>query len=116
MQYNVGDIIKVRVSGLASYGIFVTIDEHYTGLIHISEVSLNFVRNVQDYVRLGDYIMAKIIGVDEEAGHLKLSIKDIDYTLGKEREINEKENSGFTILKESLPKWIEEKKREYDIK
>ena len=115
MQYNVGDIIKVRVSGLASYGIFVTIDEHYTGLIHISEVSLNFVRNVQDYVRLGDYIMAKIIGVDEEAGHLKLSIKDIDYTLGKERGIDEKENSGFAILKESLPKWIEEKKKEYDI-
>ena len=116
MQYNIGDIIKVRVSGLASYGIFVTIDEHYTGLIHISEVSLNFVRNVQDYVRLGDYIMAKVIGVDEDAGHLKLSIKDIDYTLGKERGIEKRKNNGFAILKESLPKWIEYKKKEYDIK
>ena len=45
MNYHVGDIIKVTVTSIENYGIFVTIDEEYNGMIHISEMSDNFVSN-----------------------------------------------------------------------
>ena len=103
MKYNVGDIVKGVVSGITSYGVFVKIDEEFTGLIHIS-----------DYVRLDDEILVKIIGIDEENFHLKLSIKDIDYDLGTNRSL--RKEAGFITLKNHLEKWIEEKKEEYGIK
>ena len=116
MQYNIGDVVKGKVVGISSYGIFVLIDDKYNGLIHISEISENFVRKITDYVKLGETIMVKIIGQDTNKGHLKLSIKDIDYDLGEERSILSARNSGFTILKEHLPIWISEKKKEYELK
>ena len=114
MKYNVGDVVKGVVSGITSYGVFVKIDNEFTGLIHISEISSNFVRNINDYVRLNDEILVKIIGIDEENFHLKLSIQDIDYDLGN-RSLN-KEESGFATLKNHLEKWIDAKKEEYGIK
>lgn len=116
MQYNIGDIIKGKVIGISSYGIFVKIDEKYNGLIHISEISENYVRNISDYVQVGESIMVKVIGIDEENNHIKLSIKDIDYDLGEDRSILFARKSGFTILKEHLPIWISEKKKEYNLK
>ncbi|MEG1150124.1 MAG: S1 RNA-binding domain-containing protein, partial [Bacilli bacterium] len=41
--YNIGDIIKVKVSGIEKYGIFVHVDDLYNGLIHISEISSGFI-------------------------------------------------------------------------
>ena len=47
MQYNIGDVVKGKVVGISSYGIFVLIDDKYNGLIHISEISENFVRKIK---------------------------------------------------------------------
>ena len=77
-KYQVGDIVTVSVTGVEKYGIFVGLDEYYSGLIHISEISSGFVRNVNDYVNLGEVIRAKVLEIDEDTLHVKLSIKDID--------------------------------------
>ena len=50
-QYKIGDIVQGCVTGIEKYGVFVNLDEYYTGLIHISEVSDLYVRNVNDYER-----------------------------------------------------------------
>ena len=42
-KYRKGNIVKATVTGIESYGVFVSFDEYYTGLIHISEISNNFV-------------------------------------------------------------------------
>ena len=60
MKYENGKIIKGCVTGIESYGIFMSFDEYYSGLIHISEISNNFVRNVNDYVNIGETIRVKI--------------------------------------------------------
>ena len=43
MDFNLGDIIEVTVTGIENYGIFVSVNDEYTGLIHISEIDNNFV-------------------------------------------------------------------------
>lgn len=113
-KYKVGDVITCKVSGIEPYGIFVSIDKKYSGLIHISEISNEFVRNINDYVKLEEQIYCKIIDIDEKDHQMKLSIKDIDYAnTGLERErIDTKQ--GFQSLKENLPKWMEEKLKEYE--
>ena len=110
-KYIKGRIVKGTVTGIESYGVFVSFDEYYSGLIHISEISHGFVKNITDFVNIGDIIFVKIIEVDEEQGHLKLSIKDIDYKQKrkfKKQKIVETD-SGFKTLAYYLPIWISEK-------
>lgn len=110
-SYSKGKIVKGTVTGIESYGVFLSFDDYYSGLIHISEISHGFVKNITDYVNIGDVVYAKIIDVDEEQSHLKLSIKDIKYK-GKKRSPRRKikETSlGFKTLAMKLPIWIDEK-------
>ena len=110
-KYKKGRVVKGLVTGIESYGIFVSFDEFYSGLIHISEISHGFVRNINDYVKIGDTIYTEILEFDEEQAHLKLSIKNISYknnNTRKNKKINETP-MGFTTLEYKLPKWIEEK-------
>ena len=103
-----GDSIKGRVTGIEKYGIFLLMDDGYTGLIHISEISDKFVRNVGDYVQVDDIIYAKVIEIDEENKRYKLTIKNYDYREGKSNVIDV---NGFTPLAEALPKWMDEYKK-----
>ena len=98
-----GDVIKVFVSGIEDYGIFVKYED-YTGLIHISEISDNFVKSIYDYVSLGEKIYAEVLEVDENTKKIKLSIKNIDYRICNK--IPENTEEGFKALKEKLPEWI----------
>ena len=103
-----GRIIYGTVTGIESYGVFVSCDDYYTGLIHISEISHGFVKDINDFVKVGDIIYAEILDVDEELGHLKLSIKDIDYAkkIPKKRKKIKETPLGFKTLEYKLPIWI----------
>ncbi len=108
-KYKKGKIIKGVVSGIEAYGVFVKFDEMYTGLIHISEISHGFVKNITDYINIGDTIYTEILEVNEETNHLRLSIKNINYKpqkIKKQKRIIETKN-GFKTLSYKLPKWIE---------
>lgn len=109
-KYECGKIVTGCVTGVESYGIFVSLDDYYSGLIHISEVSTKFVKDINDYVNVGETIRVKIVEKDEDTSHLKLSIKDIDYRVNNKRrgKIIETEK-GFETLSIKLEDWIEEK-------
>lgn len=113
-QYKKGEIVTGCVTGIEKYGIFVSLDEYYSGLIHISEISDFFVKNPADYVYVGETIRALIVDdSDLESYHLKLSIKNIDYKFSKKKRKKIVETtSGFSSLQEALPTWILNKKRE----
>lgn len=103
-----GKIIRGTITGIEPYGVFVSCNDYYTGLIHISEISHGYVKNINDYVKLGDIISAEILDVDESLGHLKLSIKNIEYkknTKIKRKRIIET-SLGFKTLEYKLPIWI----------
>lgn len=115
-KYENGKIITGCVTGIENYGIFVTLDDYYSGLIHISEISTNFVRNINDYVNVGETIKAKIVDVDDENCHVKLTIKDIDYRMNNQKRTKIVEtNEGFIPLKSNLDKWISEKLKEINV-
>lgn len=109
--YKKGIIVKGCVTGIEPYGVFVNLDEYYNGLIHISEVSDGFVKNINDFVNIGDTIFARVIDIDEELYKVKLSIKNIDYKVdGKRVRKPIKETGlGFKLLADNLNKWIAEK-------
>lgn len=114
-KYETDKVVIGCVTGIENYGIFVSLDEYYSGLIHISEISNKFVKDINDYVNIGETIRVKIVEKDEENYHLKLSIKDIDYRVNSKRrnKIVETEK-GFETLSIKLEEWIEEKYSEIE--
>ena len=109
-KYNKGKIVTGQVTGIEKYGIFVSLDEFYSGLIHISEISDGFVKNIGDYVNVGETIKAKIVDVDEENYHVKLSIKNINYKFIRRKTTPLKETTnGFKPLEKNLEMWIKNK-------
>ncbi len=108
-MYKKGDIVKGYVTGIEKYGIFINIDDQNFGLIHISEISDGFVRNIHDYVKMGELIQAKVLE-NEKNGQIKLTIKNMDYRITKKKSTKILETkSGFLTLTEMLNKWVEEK-------
>ena len=108
------DIIQVKITGIQKYGAFARLeDEEYNGLIHISEISYGYVKNVNDYMNIGDNIYAEVVNIDEDSKQVKLSIKDIDYKKSgiKLKRMAETKN-GFQPLKDHLDTWINEKIKE----
>ena len=115
-QYKEGKIIKATVTGIENYGIFVSLNDYYTGLIHISEISTGFVKNIHDIVKIGETIYVKVLDIDEKNNHLILSIKNIKYKMNTKQEKKKIVETplGFTTLRYELPQWIDKniKKRE----
>lgn len=111
-KYKVGSVVFGTVTGIENYGVFVNLDDYYTGLIHISEISHGFVKDINDFVSLGDTIRVRVIDVDDEFFHVKLSIKGLNYkSLSPKRMNIEEVGSGFGILGDNLDKWVSEAKK-----
>ena len=109
-KYEKGKIVTGCVTGIEKYGIFVGLDELYSGLIHISEISSGFVKNINDYVNIGETIKVKVVDSDDQSCQVKLSIKDIDYRINnKNRQKIVETPKGFSVLEEHLDEWIQEK-------
>ena len=114
-QYKKGQIVKGCVTGIENYGIFVSLDDYYSGLIHISEISDFFVKNPADYVHIGETIRARVVDDSVlDSFHVRLSIKNMDYRFNRRyRSVKILETSkGFVTLGERLPVWISVKKQQ----
>ncbi len=74
MQLKVGDIVEGKVTGIKDYGVFIDIGEGKSGMVHISEVSRTYVNNINDHLKLGDEVKAKVLTVGDD-GKIALSIK-----------------------------------------
>ena len=109
-KYSKNEIVEGHVTGIEDYGIFIGLDEYYSGLIHISEISEDYVRNISNYVNIGETIKVRVLESNDETCHVKLSIKDINYRINKRQNSKIQETgSGFKILKDNLQKWINNK-------
>jgi small subunit ribosomal protein S1 len=70
-------IIKGKVSRLETYGAFVEIGAERPGLVHVSEISHNYVKNPSEVLKEGDEVEAKILDVDRRKKQIRLSIKAV---------------------------------------
>lgn len=85
----VGKVYNGKVRSIMKYGAFIEIMPRKDGLLHISEIAHERVRNVEDYLKEGQMIEVKLIGIEENTGKLKLSRKVL---LEEPKESNTEEN------------------------
>ncbi|MGM9966065.1 MULTISPECIES: S1 domain-containing post-transcriptional regulator GSP13 [unclassified Rummeliibacillus] len=118
-KFEVGDVLTGKVTGIQPYGAFVALDENIQGLVHISEITYGFVKNITDFMKIGDEVQVKVLEVDEDAKKISLSIralqerppmkrKDLPPRKSLQDRVDEKDSVGFNSLKIKLRDWIEE--------
>lgn len=74
-RYEVGKMVKGKVSKIASFGAFIALEEGVDGLVHISQISDDRVEKVRDALNVGDEIEARIMKIDRGERRIGLSIK-----------------------------------------
>lgn len=74
MALEIGEIVEGKVTGLTNFGAFVELPENRVGMVHISEVSNQYVKEISDFLEKGQTIKVKILNIDS-AGKISLSIK-----------------------------------------
>lgn len=70
-------ILSGTVRNIMDFGIFVDINVHQDGLVHISELSKNFVKHPSELFSINDIVKVKVIGVDVDKRRISLSIKQV---------------------------------------
>lgn len=76
MQLEEGKIVSGKITGITSFGAFVELEDSVTGLVHISEISTSYVKDINDHVKVGDTVDVKVLPVDKK-GKVGLSIKQV---------------------------------------
>ena len=71
-----GTTVEGKIKSVAPFGAFVELEGGSVGLVHISEVSLDYVQNINDYLKPGDIVKVRVVSVDEK-GKINLSIKKV---------------------------------------
>ena len=79
-KYKIGDLVKGKVTKLASFGAFVELQDDIDGLVHISQLSEDHVAKVKDVLKVGQEVEARVIKVDKVERRIGLSIKAANYT------------------------------------
>jgi len=77
MQLEVGSILEGKVTGITKFGVFVELSEGKTGMVHISEVSSNYVTEITDHVKENQVVKVKVLSIGED-GKIRLSMKKLN--------------------------------------
>jgi 4-hydroxy-3-methylbut-2-enyl diphosphate reductase len=74
-RYNVGDVVKGKVVRIVNFGAFVEVEKGIDGLVHVSQISNQWLENPVTALEIGQEIEAKFLGIDVEKEKMTLSIK-----------------------------------------
>ncbi|KKB34966.1 S1 domain-containing post-transcriptional regulator GSP13 [Bacillus thermotolerans] len=108
-----GQIITGKVTGIQPYGAFVALEDGKQGLVHISEVTHGFVKDIHEYLQVGEEVKVKVLSVNEEEGKISLSIRATEEAkpsavqAARRLKLDEN-NEGFNTLKDKLQEWIKQ--------
>ncbi|PKR78125.1 RNA-binding protein S1 [Halalkalibacillus sediminis] len=111
-----GQVIEGQVKGIKPYGAFVEIDENVQGLVHISEITHGYVKDINEHISVGDDVKVKVLNVEENQGKYSLSIRateDKPKTAPQKKapvQSSNDESAGFNVLKDKLEDWINQSK------
>ena len=111
MNYQVGQLVIGKVYNVKPYALFMSFEDGVTGLLHISEISDSFVRDIEKYGSVGDEIKVKILTIDKENGFLRVSYKQVPPEEMYSSHINQRRlptvtEEEFQPLKDKLDGWI----------
>lgn len=82
-RYQVGTVVQGKVLRIAPFGVFVEVEPGIEGLVHISQLDESHVEKPEDVVSVGDIVAVKVLGVDQEAQRMSLSIRQANRTKEK---------------------------------
>lgn len=116
-QYQAGDVVVGKVTGIQPYGAFVALDEETQGLVHISEITYGYVKEVSEFLAIGQEVNVKVLEVDEQANKISLSIratqekppaprKDGGARQSLQSRVDERDSEGFNSLRDKMQEWI----------
>ena len=74
MLVEVGKIVEGKVTGITNFGAFVQLSDGKTGLVHISEIAEEYVKDIKAHLKENQLVKVKVISVDDD-GKISLSIK-----------------------------------------
>lgn len=74
-KHPVGSTLQGKVVSIVPFGVFVEVEPHIEGLVHVSEVAHDYIKNISDVIKVGDEVTVKIINYDENNRKINLSIK-----------------------------------------
>ena len=114
MGFKIGDIIIGKVNQIRPYALFLTFEGGVYGLLHISELSDGYIRDIEKYGSIGDEIKVKVLSIDPTNGFLRVSYKAIPeeerYSThnNEARSLPQFDEADFSDLEAKLPEWINE--------
>lgn len=112
MHYLVGQEVEGIITGIQPYGAFVYLDSDHKGLIHISEISKGYVKDVATFLTVGERVKVKVIDIDQVSHQLKLSLKALNTNMARQKQKGNRVQKvpkmviGFKTLADHLPEWI----------
>lgn len=74
MSLEKGTVLEGKVTGIMPFGAFVSLPDNKSGLVHISEITKEYIKDINDYLKMGDVVKVKVVGFDK-SGRINLSIK-----------------------------------------
>lgn len=109
--FKVGEVVSGKIAGIQSYGAFVALNDSTQGLVHISEITHGFVKDIHDFLEVGQEVKVKILDIDEEKNKISLSIRATEDAPkeqpAKKKNVSAGENDeGFNTLRDKLEEWI----------
>lgn len=114
MGYEVGELVLGTVNQIRPYALFLDFEDGSRGLLHISEISDDYVRDIELFGSVGDVIKVKIIEIDPYNGFLRVSYKQVPveerYSThdNSKKKVPQFDEADFSSLEKMLPIWIEE--------
>lgn len=118
MSVTVGEVLDGTIADVMEYGAFVKLDSGDNGLVHISEISKNYVKDIHTVVKTSDRVKVKVISINEN-GKIALSIKKaVEEFKPKYKNNNESfKTQEETTLDDMLSKFLKDSdERQLDLK
>ena len=113
-KFEIGELVIGKVEAIRPYAVFMSFSDGRNGLLHISEISDAYIRDIERFASVGDEIKVKIIDIDAKNGFLRVSLKQVPEQEAYSTHQNSKRDkvdvtsSEFKTLAEKLPGWIDE--------
>ena len=112
MHFEIGQLIIGKVTKVKPFALFMEFEGGVEGLLHISEISDSYIRDIEKFGSKGDEMKVKVVAIDETNGFLRVSLKKVPpeeaYSTHNNnvRKLPECDKNDFMPLADHLDGWI----------
>lgn len=116
MPIAVGKVVEGTVSGITNFGAFIQLSEGKSGLVHISEISDDYVEKVSDYLKKDEKVKVKVLSITDD-GKISLSIRKAKPKTNNPVEINwdkQEDTQRGMSFEDKLSKFLKDSNEKHD--